>query len=135
MGWLADRCRIRLLLTFMLLAEVIGFCGAANLQHPVGVVLAVAGLGAAGGFFSPLASVALPRLFGRLHLGSIAGIQMMALVMGSALGPTGLALSRSFFGSYRPGLFACSLLPLLLLLLTALADHPRDRACPVIPAT
>ncbi|HJL15788.1 MAG TPA: MFS transporter [Sandaracinaceae bacterium LLY-WYZ-13_1] len=126
-GWAADRTRIRSLVFVMLAAELVGYGGATQLAHPVGYALAVLGVGVAGGFFGPLASVALPRFFGRLHLGAIAGVQTMLLVIGSALGPSALAASEALTGSFRPGLFGCLALPLLVLGVTWVSDHPRDR--------
>ncbi len=125
-GWAADRTKIRTLIFAMLAAEMLGYAAAAWLGTPVGFVLAVVGIGVASGFFGPLSSVALPRLFGRTHLGAIAGIQSMALVIGSALGPSAFALSRSLTGSYTAGLLACLALPLAVLALNLVARHPRD---------
>ncbi|MEN8444241.1 MAG: MFS transporter, partial [Cyanobacteria bacterium J06555_13] len=45
----------------------------------------------------------------RKHLGAIAGVQMMAIVIASALGPSILAISKSITGSYASGLYACCL--------------------------
>ena len=126
-GWAADRTRIRTLVFGMLAAELVGYAAATRLASPVGYALAVLGIGVAGGFFGPLSSVALPRLFGRLHLGAIAGVQTMLIVVGSALGPSALALSRDLTGSYAPGLYACLALPALVGGLTLVSHHPRDR--------
>ena len=90
----------------MLGAQALGYASTTALDTPVGFALAVLGLGVAGGFFGPLSSVALPRFFGRLHLGAIAGVQSMMMVIGSALGPSALALSHDFAGGYAPGLYA-----------------------------
>jgi len=125
-GWVADRTKIRTLIFVMLGAEMLGYAAAAQLGTSPGFVLAVIGIGVASGFFSPLASVGLPRLFGRTHLGAIAGIQSMALVIGSALGPSAFAASRTLTGSYTVGLLGCLVLPLGVLVLNAFARHPRD---------
>lgn len=125
-GWVADRTRVRTLVFAMLGAELVGYGAATQLGTPIGYVVAVAGIGMSGGFFSPLASVALPRLFGRLHLGSIAGVQTMLTVVGSALGPSILAVSHDVSGSYAPGLYACLLMPASVIGLTWVSRHPRD---------
>ena len=54
-----------------------------------------------------IASVAIPNLFGRTHLGAIASAQMSCMVAGSAVGPALLALAKNFIGSYRQGLLLC----------------------------
>ena len=46
-----------------------------------------------------------PKVFGRRHLGAISGIQMSAMVIGSAIGPAFFALVQSVTGDYR----ACSM--------------------------
>jgi len=125
-GWSADRVRIRSLIFVLLTAELVGYAGASQLGAPWGMPAAIVGLGVASGFFGPLSAVALPRLFGRTHLGAIAGVQSMTLVIGSALGPSAFALSRSLTGSYTPGLLVCVALPALVMLLNARAKHPRD---------
>jgi hypothetical protein len=76
-----------------------------------GYWLAAIGLGLAGGYYAVLSAVGLPRFFGRLHLGSIAGASMGFVVFGSALGPSALALSRAVLGSYGPGLYLAAVLP------------------------
>lgn len=125
-GWAADRARIRTLLFVMLGAEIIGYAGATQLGHPIGLALTVVGFGVTGGFFGPLSAIALPRLFGRTHLGAIGGSQAKWFVGGSALGPPIFALSHEHAGGYGPALGACAVLPCLVLVLNAVARHPRD---------
>ena len=62
----------------------------------------IVGLGVAGGLFNVLNNVALPRLFGREHLGEIAGSVMTFLVAGSALGPWLFSVLKTSDGSYFP---------------------------------
>jgi len=81
------------------------------LDRPVAAVIAIAAWGVAQGCYAPLTSAALPRLFGRRHLGAIAGLQMSAMVIGSAIGPALFALIDSVGGSYRPALVLSSALP------------------------
>ena len=63
------------------------------------------------GCFAPLTSAALPRIFGRRHLGAIAGAQMSAMVIGSAVGPALFALVESTTGTYRAALWISALVP------------------------
>lgn len=108
-GLLADRARIRTLLVIMMAAQMAGVLAASDLDSYFYV--AVLGLGISGGLFSPISTVAFPRFFGRKHLGAIAGLEMMCLVVASALGPSLLAASRTYLGSYTPALLACLALP------------------------
>ncbi len=121
-GILADRLPVRALLVAMMAAQGVGVFAAADLDANFWFV--VAGLGVSGGLFSPLSTVAFPRFFGRRHLGAIAGIEMMCLVVASSLGPSLLALSRDSFGSYGPALRACLALPALALGLATLYRVP-----------
>ena len=115
----------------ILLALLFAFCNphistSGDLTAGLLAVLGMVVIGVASGFFGPLSAVALPRFFGRLHLGSIAGVQSMVLVLGSSIGPLVMASSDSFTGSYTSGLIACVALPALVLVLNLFARHPRD---------
>ncbi|MBE9078988.1 MFS transporter [Romeria aff. gracilis LEGE 07310] len=114
-GVASDRFQLKPLFGVMMVFEAVGVAAMAHLQVPSLRWLAVLGLGVSGGCFATLTSVALPRYFGRAHLGAIAGVQMMSLVIASALGPTILAWFKQVFGAYTLGLYACSLLPVVAL--------------------
>lgn len=125
-GVLADRLPIRALLVAMMGAQALGVFAATNLDEHFW--LAVVGLGVSGGLFNPISTVAFPRFFGRRHLGAIAGIEMMCLVVASSLGPSLLALSRDLFGSYGPALQACLLLPVVAVGLALVYRRPGRTA-------
>ena len=104
-GWLVDNVAPVALGAAMSAAQVVMYVALSMLDRPVAGPVAIAAWGVAQGFFAPLTSAALPRLFGRRHLGSIAGLQMSAMVVGSAIGPAFFALVESVAGSYRPALW------------------------------
>ncbi len=106
-GVACDRVRIRYLFMFMMVFQAMGIAAMANLDTPGMIWPAVVGMGISGGCFGTLSTVVLPRFFGRKHLGAIAGVQMMAIVIASALGPSLLASSKAVTGSYQSGLYAC----------------------------
>ena len=108
-GLLCDRMRLQLIFMFMMVAQAMGIAAVANLDVPVMWTLAVVGLGISGGCFGTLTAVVLPRFFGRAHLGAIAGVQMMIIVMASAIGPSLLASSKAVTGSYVAALYGCCL--------------------------
>ncbi|MEO1622148.1 MAG: MFS transporter [Cyanobacteria bacterium J06632_3] len=108
-GLACDRIRIQYIFMFMMTFQSIGIAALANLSIPWMIVPTVVGLGISGGCFGTLSSVVLPKFFGRAHLGAISGVQMMAIVIASALGPSWLANSKSLTGSYIGGLYACCL--------------------------
>ena len=120
-GAAADRLPLRTLVAAMALFQMLGFVGVAYLGEFWLRILMIAGWGMSAGFFGPLTTVAIPKLFGRKHLGAIAGVQMSALVIGSALGPAVLAVSKRYLGSYEFGMLACCLLAAVPLVLATLA--------------
>jgi OFA family oxalate/formate antiporter-like MFS transporter len=124
-GILSDRLRLKYLFIAMMLCEALGLIGMAHLDSLPWRGLAIAGLGFTGGCFGTLSTVTMPRYFGRRHLGAIAGVNMMTLVIASAIGPSFLALCNDFFGSYRLGLYLCALLPLAVIGLLMPSSNPQ----------
>ncbi|MEM9070757.1 MAG: MFS transporter [Myxococcota bacterium] len=124
-GILADRVPVRLLLLVMMGAQALGIVAATDLDGLFW--LAVAGLGVSGGLFAPISTVAFPRFFGRTHLGAIAGVEMMCLVIASSLGPSLLAFSQTALGSYNPALFGCLALPAVAAILALGFRNPASR--------
>ena len=108
-GFACDRIRLQFIFMFMMVAQAMGIVAIAHLNQPGLFLPAVIGLGISGGCFSTLTTVVLPRFFGRAHLGAIAGVQMMAIVIASAIGPSLLANAQAITGSYRLGLYVCCL--------------------------
>ena len=127
-GIACDRVRIQYLFMFMMVFQAVGIAAIANLDTPWMIVPAVVGLGVSGGCFGTLSTVVLPRFFGRKHLGAIAGVQMMAIVIASALGPSLLANSKSVTGSYEGGLYACCLFAPIVVLLMFFVVAPENTA-------
>lgn len=108
-GLASDRIRLQYIFMFMMVGQAVGISAIANLDISGLYLPAVIGLGISGGCFGTLTSVVLPRFFGRAHLGAVSGVQMMAIVIASAIGPSMLANVQSITGSYQGGLYACCL--------------------------
>lgn len=124
-GIVADRIRVKYALMVMMILQGIGIGCFAALDDTVLRWAGIIAFGAAGGFFGPLSTLALPRYFGRVHLGAISGVQMSCLVVGSAIGPTLFALSESWTGSYSPGLYAGLVLPVSAFVLATVSRNPQ----------
>ncbi len=120
-GWIVDRTTPLFVALTMSAAQVVMFFTVANLDQPIYAVLAVTSWGVAAGCYAPLTSAAMPRFFGRRHLGAIAGLQMSAMVIGSAVGPAFFALTESITGSYRPALWISLLIPATGLIVASMA--------------
>jgi len=109
-GVVSDRARLKWSVMAFLILQLLGYVGIAHLDLFWWRMIGIVGLGTSGGFFATLASVSLPRLFGRAHLGAIGGMQMRSMVIASAIGPVLLAQLKDIFGSYQQGLYVCCLL-------------------------
>ncbi len=128
MGLAADRIRLQFLFMGMMTALGIGIASMANLDIVALRGFAIAGLGSSGGCFGTLSAVALPRFFGRTHLGAISGVQMMSIVFASAVGPSWMAFSKDYLGSYQMGLYSFCIFPPIILLLNLVAPNPQSLA-------
>jgi len=120
-GWLVDRMSPVVIGAGMSVAQLVMYLTVSRLDKPVAAAVAIIAWGTAQGCYAPLTSAAIPRLFGRRHLGSIAGVQMSAMVIGSAVGPAMFALVKSTIGSYQAALMLSTVFPaagLLLYLVT-----------------
>lgn len=124
-GWLIDVTSPMLVAMTMGISQVVMYFAVGYLDVTPLLVLAIVGWGVAQGCFSSLTSAALPRIFGRRHLGEIAGLQMSAIVIGSAIGPAFFALSRSLTDSYRPAMWVAAAVPASAVLLAAVSRR-RD---------
>ncbi len=105
----------------MSVAQIVMYIAVSMLDRPVAAVIAIGAWGIAAGCFAPLTSAALPRLFGRRYLGSIAGLQMSCMVVGSAVGPALFALVQSISDSYRPALWISLVIPATGVIVSSLA--------------
>jgi hypothetical protein len=122
-GWLVDIVSPLKLAAVMSLAQIVMYLTVARIDVPAFAVIAIVAWGVSQGCFAPLTSAALPRLFGRRHLGEIAGAQMSALVIGSAIGPALFALVQSITGRYEVALWISMIVPVTGLVLAAIASR------------
>lgn len=116
-GWLIDRVSPLLIAAAMAVAQLVMYPMVGLLDTAWGAAVAVLTWGLAQGCFSALTTAAVPRVFGRRHLGAISGAQMSAMVIGSALGPALFALVQSLTGGYRVALWVSALVPAIGLVL------------------
>ena len=118
-GWLADTVPILALAAAMAALQIVMYLSVPELGDPVLRFVAIGSWGASSGLQAALMAAALPRLFGRTNLGAIAGAQMSALVIGSALGPFLFAWVQSTAGSYQRALWFSIIGPVAALVLAA----------------
>ncbi len=118
-GYLVDRLSPVLIAVAMALFQIGMFLTVTELGHPAYRIVAIVCWGAAQSGYAPLTSAALPKLFGRRHLGAIAGVQMSVTVIGSAIGPAFFALVHSIAGNYQRALWLSTAVPVAAILLAA----------------
>ncbi len=123
-GLVCNRVRLQFIFMFMMVFQAIGIAAIANLSTPGMIIPATLGLGVSGGCFGTLTTVVLPRFFGRAHLGAISGVQMMAVVIGSAIGPSLLANVEAATGSYAGALYACCLFAPVVIVMMVFVRSP-----------
>ena len=129
-GLACDCLPIQSIFAFMMVGQAVGIAALANLNVAGMLLPAVVGLGISGGCFGTLTTVVLPRFFGRAHLGAIAGVQMMLVVIASAIGPSLLANFKAITGSYSGGLYACCLFAPVVIGLMVFARPPTRSSNP-----
>ena len=102
-GYMADRAPPRALLvgTSALLGTGTALLLSTGRSIPF---IAFAILGVATGLFMIANSSVWARVYGTHRLGRIQGLGFAAMISGAAIGPLPLALSRSLFDSYVPGI-------------------------------
>lgn len=120
-GWLVDRISPVVIGAVMSLAQILMYLAVPELDHTIGAVVAIGAWGISQGCYAPLTSAAIPRLFGRRHLGEIAGVQMALMVIGSAIGPALFAFVKSISGSYQYALWGSIAIPATGVVVAALA--------------
>ncbi len=131
-SYVIDRTRIPLawMLTTISAAIAGGMVGLMFFDTPAGFVLTIIMLGLSGGIFGMLADAALPRFFGRAHLGAISSAAMSAMVLSSALGPVLFSYGQTWLGSYQAVLLWMLSLPAALLVMSLFTRNPQHRYGP-----
>lgn len=127
-GWLVDLVRPVYIAAGMGAAQLVMYLTVSHIDVPVFAALAIVGWGVSQGCFAPLTSAALPRIFGRRHLGAISGVQMSVMVIGSAIGPALFALIEAVAGTYETALWVSAILPATAIVLALASRSLPSRA-------
>ena len=124
-GYFSDKISLKYLLAIMQFALAMALIGLRFYHTDWGFVLAAAGLGVSGGHFALLMGAAWPKLFGRLHLGTVTGAVTGWMVAGSAVGPYLFSLGESLTGSYNSSLLLAIIIPASIFVMAFFANNPR----------
>jgi len=127
-SWLTDRTKLKLkwLLLVMMTAQILGTVGVLKFADNTGWGMTALGYGITGGMWGIIFSVALPRFFGREHLGAISGLTMSICVLASAVGPWLFSRGHSITGDYRIIIGLSMLIPTAIILMAAKAENPQQ---------
>ena len=124
-GFLLEKIKVRYMLALVFCGEIITIF----LLLQVHLMSAAILFGVVWGFKMGMEKITLaivwPDYFGRMHLGSITGISMAMMVVGSALGPLPFGMAYDFFGGYEEVLWGIMLFPALGIAAALLAKPPE----------
>ncbi|AQU78902.1 MULTISPECIES: MFS transporter [Planococcus] len=124
-GYLLDKIRVQWMLAFVFVGEIASIFLLKEADLFSGAILFAVVWGFMLGIERVTLSVVWPNYFGRQYLGSITGISMAFMVIGSALGPLPFGLFYDFFGGYKEVLWAIMIFPLLGIVAALLANPPE----------
>ncbi|ANU23747.1 MFS transporter [Planococcus donghaensis] len=126
-GYLLDKIRVQWMLAFVFVGEIASIFLLKEADLFSGAILFAVVWGFMLGIERVTLSVVWPNYFGRQYLGSITGISMAFMVVGSALGPLPFGLFYDFFGGYKEVLWAIMIFPLLGIVAALLANPPEKK--------
>ncbi|ALS79139.1 MFS transporter [Planococcus kocurii] len=126
-GYLLDKIRVQWMLAFVFVGEIASIFLLKEADLFSGAILFAVVWGFMLGIERVTLSVVWPNYFGRQYLGSITGISMAFMVVGSALGPLPFGLFYDFFGGYKEVLWVIMIFPLLGIVAALLANPPEKK--------
>ena len=124
-GILSDKVTVRTLLFIFAAGHIISAIGFFLLSTPVGLWILIIGYGIGGGFFTILAGVCFPRLFGRKHLGAVSGLSMSIIVFSSAIGPYLFSKINDITSSFTSSFYILAVLIAGLLIMAVKTTNPQ----------
>lgn len=123
-GQIIDRIPVRYAMAFSLGGMVVTMLILLNVSTVFMALTFGVIQGVLGAFTGISGNVIWPNYFGRRHLGSIRGIVMMAMVVGSAFGPLPFGVAYDHFGGYTQIIVASMVFPALGMVAALLSPPP-----------
>jgi MFS transporter, OFA family, oxalate/formate antiporter len=124
-GIMSDHVSVRTLLYIFASGHLLSAIGLFLLDTTTGLWITMLGYGINGGFFTILAGVCYPRLFGRRHLGAISGLSMSMIVFASAFGPYLFSRVNDLTGSFMSNFYLLIILIGFLIGFAARTTNPQ----------
>jgi MFS family permease len=123
-GFILERVKTNRLLMVVFLMEVIVLLVLINTSSVmIGILFGVL-WGIGSGFERITLNIVWSNYFGRKYLGSINGVAMMVMVVGSACGPLPLGIGFDYFNSYRESLYMLMIFPIIGVISSLIAKKP-----------
>lgn len=124
-GYLVDRISVHYLLAITFLGHVISMIFLQSVHTMLFAVIYGVIWGMISGFERITLNIVWPNYFGRKYLGSIKGIAMTSMVIGSAFGPLPFGLAYDYFGGYKEIIYIMMAFPLLGAIAAWLSPPPK----------
>jgi MFS family permease len=126
-GFILEKVKTNRLLAVVFMMEVLILLILININSvPMAILFAVL-WGIGGGIERITLNIVWSNYFGRKYLGSISGVAMMVMVIGSAAGPLPLGIGFDTFQSYTESLFLLMIFPAIGLVSAILAKKPDKK--------
>jgi MFS family permease len=123
-GFILEKVKTNRLLVVVFMMEVLILFVLININSvPMAILFAVL-WGIGGGIERITLNIVWANYFGRKYLGSISGVAMMVMVIGSAAGPLPLGIGFDAFQSYTESLFLLMVFPAIGIVSAILAKKP-----------
>jgi MFS family permease len=123
-GFILEKVKTNVLLIVVFVIEVVTLFLLTNVNSfTLGILFGVI-WGIGGGIERITLNIVWSNYFGRKYLGSISGIAMMVMVIGSACGPLPLGIGFDTFQSYNESLFLLMIFPIIGIVSAILAKKP-----------
>ncbi|WP_307893022.1 MFS transporter [Bacillus swezeyi] len=129
-GFILEKIKTNLLLAFIFIMEMILLLLLLATKSIAAAILFGVVWGMANGLERITLNIIWPNYFGRRYIGSINGIAMAVMVVGSAFGPLPLGVGFDFFHSYTPVLLLLMILPGAGFICALLAKKPVKQKNP-----
>lgn len=123
-GFILDKIQANYMLVFTFIGQILVLVLLLFSNSPVLAIAFGILWGMVGGIERIVLNVIWPNFYGRKYIGSIKGLAMSVMVIGSAFGPLPFGISYDFFGGYNEIIFIMMLFPALGAIAAFIAKKP-----------
>jgi sugar phosphate permease len=127
-GFVLERVKVHYVLAASFLGQIVVMIILLYTQSIQMAILFGVVRGLVGGFEAISLGIIWPNYFGREHLGSIKGLAMTTMVIGSAFGPLPFGVAYDMFGGYNEIIIFMMLFPLLGMIASFTSPAPEKKA-------